>query len=209
MRGGATKIILRAYQVVLALFPLNHLIFAILVRLKDFKSHVLNTLLIARYIQIVLEYIIILITYKMLFNLKLVEIQMRNQSNQDIGEIIRDLKKQKFNEKLMMIVFTFFLTMMLTVNFFLLFEMNQIFILVSSVIMMMFFFVNLYTILLFTRMGFSYVKLLRPYNINQRAVKILVVLSTVWTLITLARFLVFDPIWYIVHWHEVQHFNFS
>ena len=74
--------------------------------------------------------------------------------------------------------------------------------------MMMFFFVNLYTILLFTRMGFSYVKLLRPYNINQRAVKILVVLSTVWTLITLARFLVFDPIWYIVHWHEVQHFNY-
>ena len=67
-----TKMILTAYEILLPLIPLNHLVFAVVVHLDSARDYALRLISVGRCIEMILIYSVVWISYKLLFNLQLV-----------------------------------------------------------------------------------------------------------------------------------------
>ena len=89
-------------------------------------------------------------------------------------------------------------------NFLLFVKSQPVVVLLLCCITMAFFVLNLVTIAQFTRMGLEYIRMLSPFRLRDSVLRSLVLLTAIWTTVTLSRFMLIQEVVYIANWQAAK-----
>lgn len=185
----------------LTILPINHFIFAIVVPYKPMEDQ--NNLYIAcRIITDVVMILVLLLSYRVFMSLRRVELQMNPRFSQP-EQILKALKRQMCIEKSIFTMLIIFIVMLTAYTVVLQFDHLTFGYGIPVIIYYTYNFIvylaNLVIIGYFANMSRYFLSILQVYEINKCRVQVMISTVMVATVLTLTRYLVYIPIWYMIY----------